>query len=79
MPILGLTTSEKTWRKLGMSWGVTPVMVEWYNSTDVLFYEATKEARRVLSLKPGDKVVITGGMTNGVSGNTNLIKIETIG
>ena len=79
MPILGLTTSEKTWRKLGMSWGVTPVMVEWYNSTDVLFYEATKEAKRVLSLKPGDKVVITGGMTNGVSGNTNLIKIETIG
>ena len=79
MPILGLTTSEKTWRKLGMSWGVTPVMVERYNSTDVLFYEATKEARRVLSLKPGDKVVITGGMTNGVSGNTNLIKIETIG
>ena len=79
MPILGLTTSEKTWRKLGMSWGVTPVMVEWYNSTDVLFYEATKEAKRGLSLKPGDKVVITGGMTNGVSGNTNLIKIETIG
>ena len=79
MPILGLTTSEKTWRKLGMSCGVTPVMVEWYNSTDVLFYEATKEAKRVLSLKPGDKVVITGGMTNGVSGNTNLIKIETIG
>lgn len=79
MPILGLTTSEKTWRKLGMSWGVTPVMVEHYNSTDVLFYEATKEAKRVLGLKPGDKVVITGGMTNGVSGNTNLIKIETIG
>ena len=79
MPILGLTTSEKTWRKLGMTWGVTPVMVEWYNSPDVLFYEATKEAKRVLSLKPGDKVVITGGMTNGVSGNTNLIKIETIG
>lgn len=78
MPILGLTTSEKTWRKLGMSWGVTPVMVEHYNSTDVLFYEATKEARRALGLKPGDKVVITGGMTNGVSGNTNLIKIETI-
>mgnify|MGYP005792979147 FL=1 len=79
MPILGLTTSEKTWRKLGMSWGVTPVMVERYNSTDVLFYEATKEARRVLGLKPGDKVVITGGMTNGVSGNTNLIKCERLG
>ena len=30
------------------------------------------------SLKKGDKIVITGGATNGASGNTNMIKIETI-
>ena len=29
-------------------------------------------------LKEGDKIVITGGVTNGESGNTNLIKIEDI-
>ena len=26
----------------------------------------------------GDKVVMTGGITDGTSGNTNLIKVETI-
>ena len=26
----------------------------------------------------GDKIVITGGVTNGKSGNTNLIKVETV-
>ena len=31
---------EKTWRKLSLSWGVTPVMNETVNSTDVLFYMA---------------------------------------
>ena len=31
-----------------------------------------------MNLKSGDKLVITGGVTNGQSGNTNLIKIEEI-
>ena len=76
--IIGLTVSEKTWHHLALSWGVTPVMCEVYPSTDVLFYTAAKIARESFGLKPGDKIVITGGMTNGVSGNTNMIKIETI-
>ena len=35
-------------------------------------------AKKVGDLKPGDDIVITGGMTNGMSGNTNLIKVATI-
>ncbi len=76
--IIGLTTNEKTWRKLALSWGVTPRMCEVMPSTDVLFYTAKKEAESALDLKPGDNLVITAGVTNGQSGNTNLIKIETV-
>lgn len=76
--IVGITTDEKSWRKLSLSWGVVPVMCENYNSTDVLFYTATKLTKEVLELEPGDKIVLTGGVTNGESGNTNLIKVETI-
>ena len=78
VPIVGMTTNEKTWRKLSLSWGVYPAISEMYNSTDVLFYEAKKQAKKSLSLESGDKVVITGGMTNGSSGNTNMIKVETV-
>ena len=78
IPIVGMTTNEKTWRKLSLSWGVYPTMSEMYNSTDVLFYEAKKQAKSCLSLEKGDRVVITGGMTNGSSGNTNMIKVETV-
>ena len=76
--ILGLTTSEKSRRKLALSWGVTPKISEKFDSTDVLFYSARLTARDTFGLKKGDTIVTTGGMTNGTSGNTNLIKIDSI-
>ncbi len=76
--ILGVTTEQKTWRKLALSWGVTPVMSELVNSLDVVFYAAKKLAEKHCSLTTGDHIVITGGMTNGHTGNTNVIKVETV-
>ncbi|MBQ3053085.1 MAG: pyruvate kinase [Clostridia bacterium] len=76
--IIGLTTEKKTWRKLSLSWGVIPVMCESYNSIDVLFYTAARATKDVLGLKTGDKMVITGGVTNGKSGNTDLIKVDIV-
>ena len=76
--ILGLTTSEISMRKLALSWGVVPALFEAYTSTDVLFYVAKQMAKEKLHLQPGDKIVITGGLPNGKSGNTNLIKVEEI-
>ena len=78
MPIIGMTSSEKAYRKLGMSWNVIPVVTDEFNSTDVLFYHATLVARQTGLAKKGDTVVITGGITNGASGNSNLIKVETL-
>ncbi len=76
--ILGLTTDESTCRKLSLSWGVIPAICERFSSTDVLFYTAKKIAEKELNLKKGDKIIITGGDTSGNSGNTSLIKIESI-
>ena len=76
--IIGLTTEEKTWRQLALSWGVIPLLTEQFPSMDVLNYFALKEAKRVLNLNDGDTVVMTGGNTSGQSGNTNVIRIETV-
>lgn len=78
VPILGLTTDERTWRRLALSWGVIPAICERFTSTDVLFYTAKKIAEKDLALSKGDKIIITGGDTSGTSGNTSLIKIENI-
>ena len=76
--IMGLTTNARTWYKLALSWGVTPIMCERFDSTEVLFYTAKQKVAETFSLKKGDRIVITGGITNGESGNTNIIKVETI-
>ena len=76
--IIGMTTNVKIWRRLSMSWGVTPIMAEQFPSMDVMFYYAQKAAVEMLNLQSGDNIVLTGGVINGSSGNTDTIKIETI-
>jgi pyruvate kinase len=76
--IVGMTTSKKAWRKLNLSWGVYPMLSEQFNSIDVMFYNDLNQAKEVFGLKKGDNVVLTGGQINGTSGNTNMIKVETI-
>lgn len=78
MDIIGMTTNKKAWYQLALSWGVTPVLSDVFNSTDVLFYHAMRAAKTHLNLASGDSIVMTGGMTNGTSGNTNTIIVETI-
>jgi len=76
--IVGMTTTEKAWRKLNMSWGVTPTLVEEFNSTEVVYYHAMIQAKKIMKLNKGDNVVLTGGQINGKPGNTNTIKVETV-
>ena len=76
--IVGLTTDRKIWRKLALSWGVTPVLSEKFNSVDVMLYKAKDYAKAALKLQAGDNVVLTAGPINGQSGNTNTIKVEEI-
>jgi len=76
--IIGMTTDKKIWRRLSMSWGVTPVMADEFPSMDVMFYYAKKAAVETLGLQSGDNILLTGGPINGKNGNTNTIKVEQI-
>ena len=76
--ILGMTLDEKVWRKLNLSWGVTPILSEEYPSIEVVFYQALKAASKRLKLTKGDNVVLTGGRINGLPGGTNTIRVESV-
>lgn len=78
MDIIGMTTDERAYRKLSLSWGVIPVMSEEFYSVDVLFHYAKRAAIETGLVKKGDTIVLTGGTPNGKSGNSNLINVETI-
>ena len=76
--ILGLTTSKKGWRKLNLSWGVTPVLCETFESTEEMFANDLVEAGKIFELNSGDNIVFTSGLIDGNTGNTNMIKVERI-
>ena len=76
--IVGMTTDPKIWRRLSMSWGVTPILAEEFPNMDVMFYFAKRSTAEALNLNPGDNVIITGGPVSRGGGNTNTIKIETV-
>ena len=76
--ILGVTTSERVWYKLALSWGVTPAITGRFEHTTPMFNNALQLAKMNFNLKSGDHVVLTGGSAGAKIGSTNLIKLESI-
>ena len=76
--IIGFTTNIKAWRKLALSWGVTPMLCEEYPSSEVMFYTASKMTKKFMNLQKGDNIIIVGGTTSGRSGETNTIRLDRI-
>jgi pyruvate kinase len=73
-PILALSTSPATARRLTLIWGVIPLVAEEGRNTDAMMEKAPALAVAIGLVRPGDKVVITAGIPMGVPGSTNLIK-----
>ncbi|MCI8442387.1 MAG: pyruvate kinase [Provencibacterium sp.] len=78
-PIIGCTYDEKVYRQLCISWGVIPLLCERKEDTDSLFAHALRRAQEEGLVESGDLVVITAGVPLGVSGTTNLLRVQTVG
>ena len=79
VPIICCTNSLRSQRRLSLVWGVCPLVVPEADSTDALFAGAVEAAQKAGLVKNGDMVVLTAGLPLGVSGTTNLLKVEVIG
>ena len=77
-PIISCTTEAMRQRQMNLSWGVYPLVIAEETNTDDLFRDAVAAACEAGYAEPGDLVVITAGVPLGVSGTTNLLKVETI-
>lgn len=76
--IVGCTTNETVCRQMSMSWGIVPLMCEEKKSTDELFSHAVEVAVKNGLVNRGELVVITAGIPLGVSGTTNMLKVEKL-
>ncbi len=78
-PVVAVTPSEKVRRHLALWWGIYPFVIDYQNNTDALFSQAVSKALETGMVKKGELVVLTAGVPAGVSGKTNIMKVEIIG
>ncbi|WGV25091.1 pyruvate kinase [Halotia branconii] len=77
-PVLAITPHVNVARQLQMVWGVKPLLVLGLPSTGQTFQAAINVAQENQLLSEGDLVVMTAGTLQGISGSTDLIKVEVV-
>ena len=60
-PIYALTSNEKTYRQLALTWGVTPILIKDKQTPNDIISEGIEEAKRRGYVQEGDVVVLAGG------------------
>ncbi len=78
MPILAITPSKSVCGELMLCWGVQVFHLAKAPSLDRLFTTPASLVKDLGIARPGDLIVITGGIPVGVAGTTNLLKIEKV-
>lgn len=78
-PIIGCSPSQKAVRQMNLSWGVIPVLIDEKMNTDELFAHSVGVAEEKHLVDKGDLVVITAGVPLGVSGTTNMLRVNVVG
>lgn len=77
--IIACTTSEAVRRSINLLWGVYPMIMEDADSTDKIFDIAVEASKEIGLIADGDLVVISAGVPVGISGATNLMKVQLVG
>jgi pyruvate kinase len=77
--IIGATRSEETFRRLSLTWGVEPVLIDDYATTDEMVEVAISYTERLGLVESGESVVVTSGLPHGISGTTNMVQVRRVG
>ena len=74
--IIALTPSIEAYYKLGMFWGVTPILDKVYYNTDELLQSAREKSKEAKFVNKGDVVVQTAGNVANSSGSNMIVVSE---
>ena len=78
-PILCMTPNAATQRLMALVWGVTALQIPEFTTIDEMIRNTIRAAQSQHLVTKGDRLVIIAGVPFGVDGQTNLIKIHTVG
>lgn len=77
-PILCVTPNQSTYQRMALVWGVSPLMVDEYNTIDEMLHVILSATKRANLVEIGDRVVIIAGVPFGEGGQTNFVKIHSV-
>lgn len=77
-PIIAVTPSEKTARRVQLLWGVYPVLDRVRHRPEEKMEGSIRAALSAGVIKDGDLVVVTAGVPAGIQGNTNMIQVHIV-
>src|SRR3954468_5563346 len=78
-PIIALTPSMETARRLSLVWGLHCLVADEVHSLDEMVDRAVDFAQSEGFAAVGERVVITGGVPLKVTGTTNMLRVATVG
>jgi pyruvate kinase len=79
VPIVAVTPSRASLFRLALVWGVVPVQVAAFRTTDDMVEVMVRAAREQGLVAWGDPVVLTAGIPFGSGGATNMLKVQAVG
>lgn len=79
VPIVAVTPNQRTLYRLALVWGVTPVKVSEFKTTDEMVEMMVQAAREEGLAAWGDRLVLTAGIPFGQGKKTNMLKVHVVG
>jgi pyruvate kinase len=79
VPIVAVTPNERTLYRLALVWGVVPVQVPEFTTTDEMVEMMIQATRDEGLMAWGDRVVLTAGIPFGQGNKTNMLKVHVMG
>jgi pyruvate kinase len=79
VPIIALTPSPNTARRLTLAWGLHTVMTEDAQDLDDMVNRACRIAKDEGFADQGQRIIITAGVPLGTPGATNMLRIAYVG
>ena len=73
-----MSPSKKVCEKVSLIWGLRPFVVEDFKNTDEMIEKVESYLISNDLLQKGDRYVIIAGVPVGISGTTNMIRVETV-
>lgn len=76
VPVYALTPDRSVFQRMTLLWGVCPIMIDMFTSTEEMFSHGDEQLRQRALVEAGETVVYLAGSVSGMPGATDLLKLQ---